>query len=332
MSPLAGRGPVLLTGATGFVGSAVMRSLLRAGYPVRALVRNPGLLPSTPGVEPWAGDLRDRPGLEDAAHGCAAIVHCAADYRLWLPRGDLNRMVAVNVGGTANLLVAARAQRVPRVVHCSTVGTLAFERAGRVLSEPDRAPSAATLAGPYKRTKWAAERLALAASGDGLEVVVVQPSTPVGAGDRRPTPTGAVIRDCLRGRLPALVETGLNLVDVEAVGQGHVLALERGRPGRSYILGDRNLSLRQFLGEVARLGGVRAPRWLIPLPLALAAAAASEAWARIGGGPAAVPLTAVRMASHAMYVDPSRARSELGWDPGNLERALAEAVREQGAA
>ncbi len=319
---------MLLTGGTGFVGGAVLRALVEAGYPVRALARDPSRLPSGAPVEVVICDLTDRTGIEAASRGCRAIVHCAADYRLWLPRGQLAAMVAVNVGGTANLLAAARVRGVARMVHCSTVGTLAFERSGRVLTEADRAKTAAQLAGPYKRTKWAAERLALEASGDGLEVVVVQPSTPVGAGDRRPTPTGAVIRDCLAGRLPAVVETGLNLVDVEAVARGHVLALERGEPGRSYILGDRNLGLGEYLAWVAELGGVAAPRWRIPLSLAYAAALASEAWASVSGGPAAVPLTAVRMAAHPMFVEAARARSELGWDPGSLDRALVDAVRE----
>jgi len=326
------QGPVLLTGASGFVGAAVMRALLAAGYPVRALVRRPGAFQAPIGVEARLGDVTDFESLVSAARGCDSVVHCAADYRLSLLPAETCSMIAVNVGGTANLLEAARRSGVQRLVHCSTVGTLAFRRSGRVCTELDVAPSPAALAGPYKRSKWAAQRLALDQPVSQLEVVVVQPSTPVGSGDLRPTPTGATIRDFLGGRIPAVVDTGLNLVDVEAVGRGHLLALERGRPGRCYILGDRNLTLRQLLTKVAGIAEVRPPRWRVPLGLAYAAALASEARSRLRGRPAAISLTSVRMAAHPMYVDASRAREELGWEPGDLDRALGQSVRELAAA
>ncbi len=326
------RGRVLLTGATGFVGGAVLRALEADGYPVRALVRRPGALPPHPHLEEAVGDVTDPAAVRAAALGCGFAIHCAADYRLALGPGERQGMAVANVGGTANVLRACAEGGVGRLVHCSTVGTLAFQRAGRVCTEADLAPSPALLAGPYKRTKWAAQRLVEEWRGGPPEVVVVQPSTPVGAGDRRPTPTGAMIRDFLRGRIPAVVDTGLNLVDVEAVGRGHVLALERGRPGRRYILGDRNLALRALLAWIGELGGRRPPRWRIPLGVALAASLLSEAEARLRARAPAIPLTSVRMAAHPMYVDASRARSELGWDPGDLGQALARAVSELGSA
>lgn len=325
-------GPVLLTGASGFVGAAVMRQLLGAGYEVRALVRRPEDFNPPEGVEPCPGDVTDLASLVAAARGCPSVIHCAADYRLSLRTSEVSSMIAINVGGTANILEAACRAGVRRLVHCSTVGTLAFERSGRVCSEDDAAPSPAPLAGPYKRSKWAAERLVLERASADLEVVVVLPSTPVGGGDRRPTPTGQTIRDFLRGRIPAVVETGLNLVAVEAVGQGHVLALERGAAGRAYILGDRNLTLRQLLTQVAEIAGVAPPRWRVPLGLAFAAAWTSELSGRLQHRAAAISLTSVRMAAHPMYVDPTRARVELGWEAGDLRLALGQAVRELGRA
>ncbi|MHB8556379.1 MAG: NAD-dependent epimerase/dehydratase family protein [Candidatus Dormibacteria bacterium] len=319
---------VLVTGGSGFVGGAVVRALLARGYSVRLLLRRQAAVDPCPGVERVAGDITDRASLERAMRGCAAAIHCAADYRLALRPAEVDRMIVVNVGGTLNVLEAARVTGVSRVVHCSTVGTLHFDRSGRVCAEADRAPSSASLAGPYKRSKWAAERLALNFTGGAPDVVVVQPSTPVGRGDSRPTPTGATIRDFLAGRIPAVIQTGLNLVDVEAVGRGHVLALERGQPGLSYILGDRNLTLSQLLGEVASQAGRQPPAWRIPLLAGYGAAVTSEAVGRWRRRPPAIPLTSVRMAAHPMYVDSARARQELGWSPGDLGRALREAVAE----
>ena len=289
----AARGPVLLTGASGFVGAAVMRALISAGYDVRALVRSPGSFSPPPGVTTCPGDITDLGSTIDAARGCASVIHCAADYRLSLRRADAGRMIA-----------------------------------GKVCTERDGATSPATLAGPYKRSKWAAERLVLGQASAGLEVVVVQPSTPLGVGDHRPTPTGQTIRDFLGGRIPAVVDTGMNLVAVDAVARGHLLALERGKPGRSYILGDRNLTLRRFLSRVAEIAGLPPPRWRVPLEVALAVAASSETWGWVQGRPPAISMTSVRMAAHPMYVDAARAREELGWEPGDLDAALVAAVNE----
>ncbi len=324
----APKGPVLLTGATGFVGAAVMRQLLLARYPVRALLRRPDAFQAPDGVEPCPGDITDLSSLLAAARGCESVIHCAADYRLALRPSEASTMISANVGGTANVLLAAQRSGVRRLVHCSTVGTLAFSRSGKVCSEDDDASSPAVLPGPYKRSKWAAQRLVLAKDHDGLEVVVVLPSTPVGLGDRRPTPTGQTIRDFLGGRIPAVVNTGLNLVAVESVGEGHVLALERGVPGRGYILGDRNLTLRQLLAQVADLARVSPPRWRIPIGVAFAVAIASEARGRVEHRAPRISTTEVRMASHPMYVTAVRAQTELGWKPGDLALALRQAVGE----
>lgn len=311
------------------MGAAVVRALLARGYGVRLLLRDPDRAGTPEQAEKVRGDITDRASVASAVRGCRTVIHCAADYRLSLLPSEVEGMIAANVAGTLNVLVAAREAGVERVVHCSTVGTLGFDRRGTVRTEEDVARSPAHLAGPYKRSKWAAERLAVEFGGRP-EVVVVQPSTPVGSGDRRPTPTGATIRDFLQGRIPAVVATGLNLVDVEAVGLGHVLAMEAGSPGRSYILGDRNLSLARLLTEVARIAGRAAPRWRIPMTAAFGAALASEGVGRLRMRPPAISLTSVRMAAHPMYVDSSRAQRELGWFPGDLQRALLEAVAELG--
>ncbi|HVC39390.1 MAG TPA: NAD-dependent epimerase/dehydratase family protein [Candidatus Dormibacteraeota bacterium] len=323
-------GLVLLTGATGFVGGAVMEQLVEAGYSVRALARRPETFHPGPEVATWPGDILDLDTVVAAARGCDAVIHCAADYRLALRPGEISRMIAVNVGGTGNVLEAATRVGIRRMVHCSTVGTLAFERSGRVCSEVDMARSPGLLPGPYKRSKWAAERLALRPREGGPEVVAVLPSTPVGAGDRRPTPTGQTIRDFLRGRIPAVVDTGLNLVAVEAVARGHLLALERGVPGRAYILGDANLSLREFLGRVAAIAGRPPPRWRVPVAVGLAAAVVSEGVGRVRRRAPVISLTSARMAAHPMYVSSARAWSELGWRPEGLESALRQAVLELG--
>lgn len=320
---------VLVTGASGFVGRWVALALGQAGYRPRLLVRSPARVPpQLRGMEVALGDLTAPASLPPALEGCWGVVHCAADYRLALGPGDLQRMLEVNVGGTASLLREASRAGVSRFVHCSSVGTLHFSRAGEVRCELDLAGDASELPGAYKRSKWAAQRLVEEYQGP-MQVVVVQPSTPVGPGDTRPTPTGAIIRDFLSGRIPAATDTGLNLVDVRAVGRGHVLALERGRPGRSYILGDQNWTMSRLLQELARLAGRRPPRFRIPLWVGFAAAACSEASAAARRRAPGIPLTAVRMAARPMYVTAERARSELGWTPGDLNEALRQAVAEQ---
>ncbi len=323
----AGR-TVLVTGASGFVGRWVAAALGVAGYQPRLLMRSTARVPpQLAGMEVATGDLTAPVTLPRALEGCWGVVHCAADYRLALGPGDMRRMLEVNVGGTATLLQWAARAGVTRFVHCSTVGTLHFSRAGEVRSELDLARDASDLPGAYKRSKWAAQKLAEGFSGK-MQVMVVQPSTPVGAGDSRPTPTGAIIRDFLAGRIPAATDTGLNLVDVRAVGTGHVLALERGEPGRSYILGDQNWTMSRLLTELARLAGRPAPRFRIPIWVGFAAAAVSEGSAVIRRRAPGIPLTAVRMAARPMYVTAERARSELGWSPGDLGEALRQAVAE----
>ncbi len=324
----AGGRTVLVTGASGFVGRWVAAALELAGYQPRLLMRSPARVPpQLGGMAVAQGDLTAPATLTPALDGCWGVVHCGADYRLALGPGDLRRMLEVNVGGTAALLQAAARAGVARFVHCSTVGTLHFSRAGEVRSELDLARDASDLPGAYKRSKWAAQKLAQGFSGT-MQVVVVQPSTPVGAGDSRPTPTGAIIRDFLSGRIPAATDTGLNLVDVRAVGTGHVLALERGKPGRSYILGDQNWTMSRLLTELAWLAGRPAPRFRIPIWVGFAAAAISEGSAAVRRRAPGIPLTAVRMAARPMYVTSERARSELGWKPGDLHEAIQQAVAE----
>ncbi|MDA8395090.1 MAG: NAD-dependent epimerase/dehydratase family protein [Candidatus Dormibacteraeota bacterium] len=328
---MSGQGKaVLVTGASGFVGRWVASALALAGYQPRLLLRSMARLPpQLGGMEVAPGDLTCPTTLPPALEGCWGVVHCAADYRLALGPGDVRRMLEVNVGGTASLLQAAARAGVARFVHCSTVGTLHFSRAGELRSELDLARDASDLPGAYKRSKWAAQKLVEGFPGP-MQVVVVQPSTPVGVGDRRPTPTGAIIRDFLGGRIPAATDTGLNLVDVRAVGTGHVLALEGGRPGRSYILGDQNWTMSRLLCELARLAGRPVPRFRIPIWMGFAAAVVSEGSAAVRHRAPGIPLTAVRMAARPMYVTAERARSELGWTPGDLQEALRQAVAELG--
>ncbi len=317
---------MLLTGASGFVGAAVMARLLDAGYRVRALVRRPAVFPAPEGVTVCAGDVTDLPSILQAAQGCEFAIHCAADYRLSLRRAETSAMVSVNVGGTANLLEAASAVGIRRLVHCSTVGTLAFERSGRVCAEADTCPSPALLAGPYKRSKWAAERLALGHSYAGLEVVVVQPSTPVGRGDRRPTPTGQTIRDFLRGRIPAVVDTGLNLVHIDDCAAGHLLAEEKGRIGERYILGGENLTLLEILTMITEEAGRKPPRIKVTPTMMWPVAWVDELLSRVFKKQPRVTRDHLRMARHKMYFSSEKAIRELGYAPRPVRPAIKEAV------
>jgi dihydroflavonol-4-reductase len=321
---------VLLTGATGFIGSHVARELLSAGYEVRALVR-----PATPGTPPRRnpldervqvapGDLREKDHLRSALDGCEMLVHVAADYRLWAP--DSKTMFATNLIGTRNLLQEALLQRVRRVVYTSTVAACGLSNDGTPGTEETRV-NLQHLAGEYKRSKYYAEREALSFLRNGLPLVIVNPSTPVGPGDVKPTPTGRIIVDFLRGRLPAYVNTGLNLIAVEDCAKGHLLALEKGRVGERYILGNQNLSLKEILGMLAALTGRRAPRFQVPRWLAYAAAYGSELIeGHLLRRAPEVPLNGVRMSSHYMYFDASKAVRELGLPQSPVEDALARAI------
>jgi dihydroflavonol-4-reductase len=316
---------VLVTGGTGFVGANLVRELLKDGCAVRVLVRKSSDRSALEGcdVEVVEGDLLDPASLKRAAAGVPIVYHVAADYRLWAP--DPEALYRANVEGTRQLLAAAADTGARRVVYTSTVGALGVPKDGTPGTETTPV-SLTDMVGPYKRSKFLAERVAEEWAGRGLPVVIVNPSAPVGAWDVKPTPTGQMIVDFLRGKMFASLDTGLNLVHVRDVARGHILAAERGRIGEKYILGNQNLSLMDVFLTLGRLTGVRAPRFRIPYPVAWLAAASMEGWARVAGGEPRVPLTAVRMARKRMYFDAGKAVRELGLPQTDPETALREAV------
>jgi dihydroflavonol-4-reductase len=316
----------LVTGATGFLGGHVVRRLLARGETVRALIRPSSVLcyiESLP-MERVYGDLRDPLSLRSAMRGVQRVFHVAADYRLWA--SDPREIYENNVTGTANLLSAARDAGIQRFVYTSSVATLAVERPG-VLPNEATETQLPEMIGHYKRSKFLAEQEALKAAREGLPLVVVNPTTPVGPGDCKPTPTGKIILDFLRGKIPAFVDTGLNLVPAEDVAEGHLLAAERGTPGERYILGGANMTLKEILESLARITGRPAPRMQLPYVVAYAAGLIENAIARLAGREPQIPLEGVRMARHKMFVDASRAQRELGFKPGSVEASLERAVR-----
>jgi dihydroflavonol-4-reductase len=313
--------PALVTGASGFLGWHVARILLERGYAVRALVR-PGSRVNGLDVEVATGDLRDPASLERAAAGCGLVFHVAADYRLWAANPD--DLYRSNVEGTRNLLQAARNAGAERVVYTSTVGCIGIPSGG--IGDEDTPVALADMVGHYKRSKFLAEEVALEAARGGLPVVIVNPTAPVGDHDVKPTPTGQIVVDFLKGGMPAFIDTGLNVVDARDCAQGHLLACERGRPGERYILGSENLTLAEILGTLARLAGRKAPTVRLPYAVAYAAGVCSTAWATISGRPPRVPLEGVRMARKRMWVTHEKARRELGFNPAPAEAALAHAV------
>ncbi len=317
---------VLVTGATGFVGSAVVRRLLDRGMPVRVLVRpasdrrNIADLP----VEVAEGDLREPAGLAPALAGCQALLHVAADYRLWTR--DPGEVYRTNVEGTLSLLGAAKDAGVARVVYTSSVATLGFNPDGTPADE-DTPVSLEDMIGHYKRSKYLAEQeVRRLVAEESLPVVIVNPSTPVGPRDIKPTPTGRMIVEAASGRMPAFVETGLNVVHVDDVAEGHVLALERGRVGERYVLGGRDMSLSEILAEIAALAGRRAPRLRLPHGAVLPLAFLAEGWARLTRGKEPfVTVAGVRMARKRMYFSSAKAERELGYRARPAEAALGEA-------
>lgn len=312
---------VLVTGASGFLGWHVARVLSEKGYPVRALCRPSSQIREL-AVERVTGDLRDPASLARAAENCELVFHVAADYRLWSKTPD--DLYRSNVDGTRNLLEAARRVGVGRIVYTSTVGCIGMPP-GRIGDESTPV-SLADMAGHYKRSKWLAEQVALEYARGGLPVVIVNPTAPIGDHDWKPTPTGKIIVDFMRGKLPAFVDTGLNLVDVRDVALGHLQAAERGRPGERYILGAQNLTLEQILGQLAPMAGRPAPKTKVPYALAYAFGAASTAWANLTGNEPFAPLEGVKMARKKMFADHSKAARDLGFDPGPVSAALSRAV------
>jgi dihydroflavonol-4-reductase len=266
--------------------------------------------------------LRDPESLERAVAGCGVVFHIAADYRLWAK--DPNDLYRSNVEGTRNLLAAARKCGVERVVYTSTVGCIAIPTDG--LGREDVAARLEDMTGAYKRSKFQAEKVALEFAESGFPVVIVNPTAPIGDHDFKPTPTGKIVVEYLKGAMPAFVDTGLNLVDVEDTAQGHLLACERGRPGERYILGSENLTLQQILARLAAIAGGQAPRWRIPHAVAYAAGVASTGWANLTGQEPRVPLDAVKMARTKVFVSLDKAKRELGFNPEPVDGALRRAV------
>jgi dihydroflavonol-4-reductase len=274
-------------------------------------------------VEQVTGDLRDRASLDRAVAGCGLVFHVAADYRLWVK--DSTVLYKSNVDGTRNLLEAAESAAVDRVVYTSTVGCIGIPRQG--IGDESTPVSIEDMAGHYKRSKWLAEQIALEKARRGFPVVIVNPTAPVGDHDWKPTPTGKIVVDFLKDKLPAYIETGLNLVDADDTAAGHLLAAERGRVGERYILGAENLTLGQILQRLALIAGKRAPRMKIPYAVAYAAGLASTAWANLTGKEPAAPLEGVKMARKMMFASHAKAARELGYAPGPAVGGLEKAVR-----
>ena len=319
---------VLVTGAAGFIGSALARELVSRDIDVVALVEPGGDTRNLQDldVEQVSADLRDADSVAKAVDGCRTVFHVAALYRFWA--ADPKSFYEVNVGGTRHLLDAARASGVGRVVYTSTVGTLGL-RGVTAMAPVDETSYAQVdhLFGLYKQSKFVAEHEVLRAAAEGLPVVLVQPTTPVGPRDRGPTPTGKTVVEFLNGRMPGFVDTTLNIVDVEDVAHGHVLAAERGRVGRSYILGGENLSFQQVLATLAAATGLPAPTRRFPSELALAAAWVSEVVeGRLLHRRPSVPLEGAKMSTTHMSFDDTRARTELGYGSRPAAEALARAA------
>ncbi len=311
----------LVTGASGFLGWHVARLLTEKGFQVRALCRPASQIRELD-VERVTGDLRDPGSLQNAAAGCALVFHVAADYRLWSPHP--RELYDSNVAGTRNMLEAAERAGVERIVYTSTVGCIGIpkDREG----DENTPVSLDDMVGHYKRSKWLAEQVALEKARAGLPVVIVNPTAPIGDHDWKPTPTGKIIVDFLNNRLPAFIDTGLNLVDVRDTAAGHLLAAERGRTGERYILGSENVTLKDILARLGAIAGKPAPRMQIPYAIAYATGLITTAWAHVTGKPPIAPLEAVRMARKKMFVSSAKAQRELGFTPGSVDVALRRAI------
>ncbi len=318
--------PVLITGATGFVGSAVARKLLARGHRVRALVRPFGERRNIErlALELVEGDLLAPETFGPALEGCRALFHVAADYRLWVP--DPAALYAANVDGSRALIEAALAAGVTRIVYTSSVATLGIKRDGTPADE-ETPVSESDMIGHYKRSKFLAEQAVRRLVEErSAPVVVVNPAAPVGPRDIKPTPTGRMIVEAASGRMPAYVDTGLNLVHVDDVAEGHLLAFERGGLGERYILGGQDMTLAEILGEIAEITGGRAPRIRLPHNLLLPVAHAAEAWARLTGRDPFVTVDGLSMAKKHMFFTSAKARAALGYNPRPAAQALADAV------
>jgi dihydroflavonol-4-reductase len=315
-----------VTGATGFLGSHVARVLCEQGAKLRCLVRATSNLKNLQGLpaETVTGDLRDPVSLEKAMAGCDTVFHVAADYRLWVR--DPQEMYRSNVDGTRALLQAARKNDVRRLVYTSSVATIGFKTNGSLANE-DSPVSVSDMIGHYKRSKFMAEQVALEAGRSGLHVVTVNPTTPVGEGDVKPTPTGRIVLDFLKRKFPAYVETGLNLVDVRECARGHLAALERGTPGHRYILGGENLTLKQILDKLGDITGLPSPKIKLPYIFAFATGVIDETiTGRMLNKEPRATIDAVRMGKKMMFATSAKAERELGWKIVPVNDALRRAV------
>ncbi len=315
-----------VTGATGFVGSHVARILAEHGADLRLLVRPSSDLRNIQDLnaERVTGDLRDAASLKKGITGCDVVFHVAADYRLWVR--DPDEMYRSNVEGTRAILQAARQSGVRRVVYTSSVATMGFTSNGH-LADENSPVSLDSMIGPYKRSKFMAEEIAIEAGRSGMDVVVVNPTTPVGERDIKPTPTGRIVVDFLKKKFPAYVDTGLNLVDVTECARGHVMALERGKSGERYILGGENLTLKQILDKLAAITGLPSPRVRVPYVVALATGVVDQVvTGYLRGREPRATIDAVRMGRKKMFVSSSKAERDLGWKSVPVDAALRRAV------
>lgn len=315
-----------ITGATGFIGGNLVRALLADGHQVRALVRPNSERRNLAGlpIELAVGDLDHPSQLTEQIAGCEVVFHVAAHYSLWAK--DSAAIYRANVKGTENILAAAQQARVKRFVHTSSVAAIGVPPAGTAATEETQT-SVEELVSDYKKSKFLAEQAALRAAQNGLDIVIVNPSTPIGAYDLKPTPTGEIILRFLQNRMPAYVHTGLNLIDVEDVARGHILAWQKGRTGERYILGHRNLTLKEMLAILAAITGKPAPKFAVPHVIPLAVAFVDEMiLARHFGKTPQVSYYSVQMSRHAMYYDSEKAVRELGLPQSSIEGALEKAV------
>jgi dihydroflavonol-4-reductase len=317
---------VFITGATGFVGHHVAKALAAEGAELRLLVRETSNLANLEGIagDTHVGDLAEPESLRSAISGCDAVVHVAADYRLWIP--DPAAMYKANVDGTRELLRLAREAKVPRVVYTSSVATMHFRTDGIVINE-DTPVTLADMVGHYKRSKFLAEQEAIKAAQNGQQVIILNPTTPIGPNDAKPTPTGRIFVDFLNRKFPAYVDTGLNLVDVAEIARTHVIALTKGQPGRRYILGGENLSLKQILDKMSAITGIPSPTTKIPFAIA-ATYAFFEEWitGRIRKHEPRATLEEVRMGRKKMYASSARAQQELGFRIAPVYPAMRAAI------
>jgi len=316
--------PTLVTGAAGFLGSHVARQLVARGEDVRVLLRptSTNRAITDLSLEYVTGDLRDLASLDRALAGVKRVFHVAADYRLWAKRSQ--DIYDSNVGGTKNILTAAQRAGVESFIYTSTVATVAVDRP----ELPNEATEARLdeMTGHYKRSKWLAEKEVLEAAKKGFPAIVAMPTTPVGPGDWKPTPTGKIVLDFLNGKMPGYVETGLNFVSVEECAAGHLLVAEKGKIGERYLLGSENLTLKQFLDTLAKITGLPPVKRKFPHGLALGVAYASTAFSRLIGKEPPIPVEGVKIAQHTMFVDCTRAGTELGFKAGPVAAALERAV------